>query len=81
MKEYYKIRGWDENGIPTKEKLSKLGLDKYGIDIKYISAPKYSVEIVSDNPKVAQKELIKQLTEATSKLKDGEASFEIMEEK
>jgi len=30
LKEYYKIRGWNENGIPTKEKLSKLGLEKYG---------------------------------------------------
>jgi aldehyde:ferredoxin oxidoreductase len=26
LNEYYNIRGWDENGIPTKEKLSYLGL-------------------------------------------------------
>jgi len=25
--EYYKIRGWDKNGIPTGEKLKQLGLD------------------------------------------------------
>jgi aldehyde:ferredoxin oxidoreductase len=25
---YYKARGWDENGVPTKEKLKELGLDK-----------------------------------------------------
>jgi aldehyde:ferredoxin oxidoreductase len=24
--EYYKIRGWDENGVPTGEKMSELGL-------------------------------------------------------
>jgi len=30
LKEYYQIRGWNENGIPTKEKLSRLGLEKYG---------------------------------------------------
>ena len=30
LKEYYQIRGWDENGIPTKERIGKLGLDKYG---------------------------------------------------
>lgn len=27
LPEYYKIRGWDENGIPTKEKLAQLKLD------------------------------------------------------
>ncbi|USS40947.1 aldehyde ferredoxin oxidoreductase family protein [Thermococcus aggregans] len=28
LEEYYTLRGWDENGIPTKEKLEELGLDK-----------------------------------------------------
>lgn len=26
LSEYYKLRGWDENGIPTREKLEKLNL-------------------------------------------------------
>ena len=26
LPEYYKLRGWDEDGIPTKEKLAELGL-------------------------------------------------------
>ncbi len=26
IEKYYKHRGWDENGIPTKEKLAELGL-------------------------------------------------------
>ncbi|MDP1629622.1 MAG: aldehyde ferredoxin oxidoreductase C-terminal domain-containing protein, partial [bacterium] len=25
--DYYRLRGWDSNGIPTKEKLEELGLD------------------------------------------------------
>lgn len=29
LDEYYQLRGWDENGIPTKEKLADLGLDKF----------------------------------------------------
>ncbi len=33
LKEYYKIRGWDENGIPMKNKLKELGLEKYGKEI------------------------------------------------
>jgi len=28
LDEYYELRGWDENGIPTKEKLEELGLGK-----------------------------------------------------
>ncbi len=27
LDEYYLIRGWDQNGIPQKEKLSNLGLE------------------------------------------------------
>jgi aldehyde:ferredoxin oxidoreductase len=26
LKEYYRTRGWDENGVPTKQKLTDLGL-------------------------------------------------------
>jgi aldehyde:ferredoxin oxidoreductase len=28
--EYYSIREWTDKGIPTEEKLKKLGLEKYG---------------------------------------------------
>ena len=27
LKEYYQIRGWDDNGVPTPEKLKELGLE------------------------------------------------------
>lgn len=30
LPEYYKLRGWDENGIPTAEKLAQLGLTQEG---------------------------------------------------
>jgi len=33
-KEYYKVRGWDERGIPTPEKLRELGLDYVVEDLK-----------------------------------------------
>ncbi|MDH7506932.1 MAG: aldehyde ferredoxin oxidoreductase family protein [Candidatus Thermoplasmatota archaeon] len=29
LKEYYTLRGWNEKGIPTSEKLKELGLSKY----------------------------------------------------
>lgn len=28
LKEYYEVRGWSEEGIPTEEKLDELGIDK-----------------------------------------------------
>ncbi|MBN1338911.1 MAG: aldehyde ferredoxin oxidoreductase family protein [Bacteroidales bacterium] len=28
LKDYYRVRGWDENGVPTKEKLEELGLEQ-----------------------------------------------------
>ncbi|MCK4309483.1 MAG: hypothetical protein KAW42_05875, partial [Candidatus Atribacteria bacterium] len=27
LKEYYKVRGWDTNGVPKKAKLKLLGID------------------------------------------------------
>ncbi|SNT21321.1 aldehyde:ferredoxin oxidoreductase [Anaerovirgula multivorans] len=33
--EYYRIRGWDANGIPTKEKLKELDLNNFGYNIEY----------------------------------------------
>jgi aldehyde:ferredoxin oxidoreductase len=27
LSEYYELRGWDEFGIPTKEKLAELDMD------------------------------------------------------
>lgn len=29
LKEYYKLRGWNEKGVPTKEKLKELNLENY----------------------------------------------------
>jgi len=28
LDEYYALHGWDENGVPKKETLDKLGLDR-----------------------------------------------------
>ena len=33
LNEYYQLRGWDENGIPTTAKLKDLGLDEIGRDL------------------------------------------------
>jgi len=32
--EYYKFKGWNDQGIPTKETLDKLGLDYVSEDLE-----------------------------------------------
>jgi aldehyde:ferredoxin oxidoreductase len=34
LDEYYELRGWDQNGIPTEAKLRELGLEKVAEDLK-----------------------------------------------
>jgi len=72
------IKSYSGEGVDQIKKLLNNLTNKYGVNVKYISAPKYNVEIVSDNPKIAERELKENLTAAISKFKDGEASFKIM---
>ena len=75
------VRFFTGDGIERTKKFLNDLINKYGVNIKYISAPKYSVEIESENPKLTQKELTKHLTSAVSSIKDGEASFKIKGER
>jgi aldehyde:ferredoxin oxidoreductase len=34
LDEYYRLRGWDANGIPSAEKLKDLGLDEIIRDLR-----------------------------------------------
>jgi len=34
LPEYYRLRGWDEGGVPTFERLQHLGLEKEGAELK-----------------------------------------------
>lgn len=35
LNEYYQLRGWDDNGIPTRERLQLLGLSEVADDLNY----------------------------------------------
>jgi translation initiation factor 2 subunit 1 len=74
------IKSYSGDGIDQIKKFLDDLTNKYGVNIKYISAPKYSVEVVSENPKMAKKELKENLNAAISNLKECEASFKIMGE-
>lgn len=34
LDEYYRLRGWDENGVPTREKLKELGLENVAASLE-----------------------------------------------
>jgi hypothetical protein len=40
LDEYYDLRGWDQNGIPTEKKLKELGLDNVAEDLKKMGKTK-----------------------------------------
>lgn len=74
------IKSYSGDGVDHIKKFLNELTDKYKLTINYISAPKYNVEIVSDNPKIAKKQLIENLSAAISEFKNGEASFKIQGE-
>jgi len=74
------IKSYSGEGIDQIKNFLTNLTNKYGVNIKYISAPKYSVEIVSENPKMAKKELKENLNAAISNLKECEVSFKIIGE-
>lgn len=39
LNDYYRLRGWTDNGIPMKEKLQELGLD-FIVEDLYAEVPK-----------------------------------------
>ncbi|MCS7135272.1 MAG: S1 RNA-binding domain-containing protein [Candidatus Aenigmarchaeota archaeon] len=78
IKAEIRLKFFGPNGIKRiKEVLTNIK-NKYNLDIKYVSAPKYLVVLKTNNPKSATKELSNILSEELSKIKDGEAEFEII---
>jgi len=51
--------------------------EKYKWEIIYISAPRYSIEIKTNSPKQAQRDLREKLEKEILTVKDGEADFKI----
>jgi len=49
-----------------------------GATVKYISAPKYRIELATKDPKNAEKKIIAGLEEAVKQIKDGEGSYKLI---
>ncbi|OGI15821.1 hypothetical protein A3K63_00450 [Candidatus Micrarchaeota archaeon RBG_16_49_10] len=81
LKAVVEIKSFSGDGIEKlKEYFKELNKDGK-LEIKYISAPKYSVEVVTDNPKSEKKLLKDRLTNSAENLKDMEVTFRIAGEK
>ena len=73
------IKSFASDGIEKiKEVLS--GLQENGITVKYISAPKYRVEVTGKDPKATEKRLVESLETAINQIKksDGEGSYKLV---
>jgi translation initiation factor 2 subunit 1 len=74
------IRCYAENGINLiKDALSEL--EKNGFVVKYISAPKYIVEIETNEPKKMEKRMVESLEKLVKFIKDknGEVSYKFIQ--
>ena len=77
IKGILELKFFTGNGIDgIKEFLNNLH-NKYKWEIKYISAPRYSIEIKTNNPKQAEKELKEKIEKEIVNIKNGEAHFKI----
>lgn len=65
------LRSFAKDGVEKiKEVLS--GLQKNGITVKYISAPRYRVELSGKDPKATEKKLVESLEAAMKQMKNSE---------
>lgn len=77
IKAVLEVKFFTGDGVSrVKEFLNSLH-NKYKWKIKYISAPRYSIEIKTNDPKQTERNLRENLEKEISNIKDGEVSFEI----
>ncbi len=77
IKATLELKSFTGDGINRiKEFLNSLH-DKYKWEIKYISAPRYSIEIKTNDPKRTERDMREKLTEEISRVKNVEVSFKV----
>ncbi|MCS7105794.1 MAG: translation initiation factor IF-2 subunit alpha [Candidatus Aenigmarchaeota archaeon] len=79
VKAELELKSYASDGI-KKIKEILLSLEKKGIKVKYISAPRYRVEIEGKNPKALEKKLVEILENTLKEIKnlDGEGSYRLI---
>jgi len=80
IKAELELKSYAKDGVERiKEALDNLA-KKTGASVKYISAPKYRIEIIAKDPKLAEKNLITGLEEAINEIKqsEGEGTYKLI---
>lgn len=76
LKAELELKSHERNGI-EKIKSALENIEKSGLTAKYISAPKYRIEVKTTDPKTAEKKM-KEVLEKTVKEFEGEASYKLI---
>ncbi|MEM5836575.1 MAG: translation initiation factor IF-2 subunit alpha [Candidatus Aenigmatarchaeota archaeon] len=81
IKAELELKSYAKDGIEKIKKVLKEFANKTGASVKYISAPRYMVEIKGKDPKNLEKNLVKELEVLCENMKklEGEGSFKILE--
>jgi len=74
------IKSYAKDGIEKIKSILENFEKKTGATVKYISAPKYRIEIVGKDPKTTEKKIVEQLEAAVKAAKEaeGEASYKLI---
>lgn len=74
------VKSYAKDGIEKIKQILENFSKKTGASVKYISAPKYRIEILGKNPKLMEKKIVEQLEAVAKAAKeaDGEASYKLI---
>ena len=71
------VRSMDPDGISkVKDILKKV--EKEGLEVRYIAAPRYMIIMTTKDPKKAEKDMQEKLAKLSSSAKDVEVSFKML---
>jgi len=79
LKRDIEITSYDEDGVEKIKKIIKAAEKKYKVKIKYISAPIYSINIQSKDPRSAEKTLTKVAEEIIKNIEKTKGEGKIIE--
>ncbi len=72
------LKSYEPDGIKKIKEILKDIEKKTGATIKYISAPKYRIEIIAKDPKTTEKKLVHELDKVVEEMKNGEANYKLI---
>jgi translation initiation factor 2 subunit 1 len=72
------LKSYEEDGIKKIKEILKDIEKKTGATIKYISAPKYRIEVIAKDPKTTEKKLVHELDKVVQEMKNGEANYKLI---